>query len=300
MSAWIVFVILAVPFLLLLALIASSDSFISIPAGRVGLLLIRGKATDEVLQPGRHWVPRLRQRMVVEYPSLEMSFRALHPDEMTVGAAPDLERTGPALRVTLGDRTRATIYYTIRFRLDLARLRPIHERFGPDGFWTAVRDTSAHALRVRLGDAGVSVDDVLAEALTGLEELVCDDVTAALGQVGFVVTMFNIGDVDLGRTGEVIQSTVRARLELEREEAESSVRVARARIDAELNPFLAGIADTAIRYREVDVLRDLVHSQTDRTVPLHTRAMIAVSNNDTPAEHTPRGEPAAAEPFEEP
>ena len=37
---------------------------------------------------------------------------------------------------------------------------------------------------------------------------------ASLADDGFVLTAFSIGDVDLGRSGEVIQATVRARLEL--------------------------------------------------------------------------------------
>ena len=72
----------------------------------------------------------------------------------------------------------------------------------------------------------------------------------------------------------VIQSTVRARLELAREEAEAAVRLARARIDAELEPYLASLPEAALRYREVDVWRDLVHARADQIVPVPARRMM--------------------------
>ena len=81
---------------------------------------------------------------------------------------------------------------------------------------------------------------------------------------GFEMTLFGLGDLDLGRTGEVIQATVRARHDLEREEAEAGARLARARIDAELEPYYASTStDAALRYREVDVWRELASAQPD-------------------------------------
>ena len=48
------------------------------------------------------------------------------------------------------------------------------------------------------------------------------------------------------------------RLELQREEAEVAMRVARARIDAELGPYIdRATSDAALRYREVDSWRDI-------------------------------------------
>ena len=79
--------------------------------------------------------------------------------------------------------------------------------------------------------------------------------SAALAGDGFVVTMFHLGDLDLGRTGEVIDAAARAGMELQREEAEAAMRVARARIDAELKPYVT--EEAALRYREVDSWRDL-------------------------------------------
>jgi hypothetical protein len=112
---------------------------------------------------------------------------------------------------------------------------------------------------------------------------------------GLTMTMFALGDVDLGRTGDVIQSTARARLEQDREEAESTVRLTRARIDAELGPYLTAASDAALRYREVDVWRDLVHTQIDRT--------LAVPGRPSAPRTAPEPEPAPeveAPPIESP
>jgi hypothetical protein len=72
--------------------------------------------------------------------------------------------------------------------------------------------------------------------------------------------------VDLGRAGELIQAAVRARLELAREEAEAATRIARVRHDAELAPYLAGVGEAALRYRQTDVWRDLVQRSEAMTV----------------------------------
>ena len=291
MNAWVVFLIVLVPFLLLLGFIASSDSIITIPPGNVGLLLKSGQATDTVVAPGLHWVPRLRKRMVATYPSLELAFRAM-PDGISASESDALDRIGQPLRVTLGDRGQATIGYTVRFRLDSTRLRSVHERFGPEGFWNAVRDVSGRALRHRLGESDVGVDDLFGDRRNALESQIGEVVIAVLNDDGMIVTMFMIGDVDLGRTGDVIQSTVRARLELEREQAESGVRMARAKIDSELEPLLATLSDAALRYREVDVWRDLVFSQPERALPAPGRPMMTWANAELPEP------PASAEPAE--
>jgi regulator of protease activity HflC (stomatin/prohibitin superfamily) len=297
LNTWIIFLIVLVPFLAILAWIASSDSLINIPPGRIGLLLVSGRATDKVVQPGLHWVPRLRKRMVAEYPSLELSFRALADGEQ-VGESGEIDRTGPSVRVILGDRTQASIAYTIRFQLDEQMLRVVHERFGPEGLWTAIRDISGRAVRQRLAQSDVGVDDLVGTEWVSLEDQLTESLGATLRGAGVRVTMFSLGAVDLGRTGEVIQSTVRARLELEREEAEAAVRMARAKIDAELEPFLSAVPDAALRYREVDVWRDLVHSRSNRAVPGLGRPLITWTNAES-GEQAATREPQAAEPSDE-
>ncbi len=277
MNAWVVFLIILIPFAILLGFIGSTDSLITIPPGHVGLLLKSGQATDTVLAPGLHWVPRLRKRTVAPYPAVELAFRAMQ-DPPPTGETVALDRNGPLLRVTLGDRGQATLGYTVRFRLDTAHLRAVHERLGPEGFWNAVRDVSGRAVRHRLGDPDVAVDDLYGDRRNALEEQIGESVKHVLQDEGVILTMFSFGDVDLGRTGDVIQATVRARLELEREEAESAVRMARARIDADLEPYLATMSDAALRYREVDVWRDLVHSQPDRAVPAPGRPTITLAS----------------------
>jgi regulator of protease activity HflC (stomatin/prohibitin superfamily) len=250
---WIIFLVVAVPLIGVVAWLMLDESIVRIEPGQLGLLLVHGKATDRALDPGVHWVPALRRRMVQPYPSLELAFRAGGWESES--AADGLERAGPPLRVTLGDRTTVTASYTVRFRLDPPMLREIHNRFGPDGIWAAVRDQSARTLRDRLGDPQIGIDDLFGSARRALETQLSEEMSGALAGDGFVVTMFHLGDLDLGRTGEVIDAAARAGMELQREEAEAAMRLARARIDAELKPYVT--EEAALRYREVDSWRDL-------------------------------------------
>ncbi len=88
------------------------------------------------------------------------------------------------------------------------------------------------------------------------------------------MTLFSLGNTDLGAANELVQATIRARLELEREEAEAPVRLARARHDAELQPFVTGDASgVALRYRENEVWRDVARLMAaERSMMMHTPA----------------------------
>ena len=258
---WIIFLVLAIPLVGVIAWVALDESLVRIEPGQLGLLLVRGKATDTVLEPGPHWVPALRRRLAQAYPSLELSFTA-GVDGRGDDDTDPLARFAPALQVNLGDRNPVTVGYTVRFRLDRQRLILVHERFGPDGIWTAVRDGSARVLRTQLGRSELVVDDLVGPERNRLEEQLAAEVTRALAEDGLEVTSFFLGDLDLGRAGEVIEAIARARLELEREQAEAAMRLARAQIDADLAPFIAAAAtDAALRYREVDSWRELARSQ---------------------------------------
>ena len=184
--------------------------------------------------------------------------------------------------------------YTVRFRLEPTQLRSVHERFGPEGIWAAVRDLSARAVRGCVSAPDVGVDNLFGPSLATLADDIGAALTDALAKDGLTVTMFALGDVDLGRTGDVIQSTVRARLEQDREEAESAMRLTRARIDADLGPYLTAGSDAALRYREVDVWRDLVHTQIDRTVAVPPRTSPPRPTTE-PAEEPAEVEPEAEE-----
>jgi hypothetical protein len=283
--AWVIFLAVALPLLGILVWLLLDDSIVRIPVNRIGLLLVHGAPTDTVLGPGPHWVPALRRRTVADYPANELAFRA--GDVAALATGDDaVEHAGPPLVVTLGDRAEVVVGYTVRFRLDMGALRTIHERFGPDGLWPAVRDASGRITRAVLGEPRFGVDDLFGTARLDVERVLTDAMRDALAGDGFVVTLFALGDIDLGRTGEVVQATVRARLELAREEAEAAMRVARARIDAELRPFVDPVTSAAaLRYREVDTWRDLADQRS--TVMAAPRP---------PAAPSPASETAAAAP----
>jgi SPFH domain / Band 7 family len=284
-AKFILFVTL-VPGLAALGWALLRQSMVVIAPGRMGLLVIRGRPTDKVLLPGPHWVPALRKRTAVDYPSVELSYRA-----MAGGGTPTTtESYGPPLHVTLGDRAQAVVSYTVRFQLEPDRLRTVHERFGQDGIWPIVRDDSARAIVNTLANPGIGLDSVFGEARGQLEQQVGEVVREALDADCIRLTAFSLGTVDLGRAGDVIQAVVRARLEREREDAESATRVARVQHDAELAPYLATIGDAALRYRQTDVWRDLAQRSDGVTVAVPGSAGTVI----VPAELEAAAAPAEA------
>jgi len=263
---WIIVLILVIPMIGVLVWVVIAASIVRVPSGSIGLLMVKGRATDTTLLPGSHFVPALRRRMIEEYPSVELAYRAGGPGDSADGGKPftrntseaALERSGPLLPVTLGDRTTATVAYTVRFRLLPEQLKQVHERFGPTGVFGIVRDESSRAVTGALGDPAVGIDSLLGSAREACEKRLFTAVGAALQADGVEVTAFLVGAVDLGRTGEVIQATLRARLEVEREKAEAATRMARALNDADLQQYVNTASDAAWRYRETDLWRDLV------------------------------------------
>jgi regulator of protease activity HflC (stomatin/prohibitin superfamily) len=290
MTALIVFLVVAALVVIALVAILLDDSVVRVPTGELGLVLINGKPTGRALAPGRHLVPAFRRRLVEVYPSRELAYRA---GDTAEGPLDDLERSGPIVDVVLGDRTAARVSYTVRFRLDPSDLRTVHERFGRDGIWSAVRDVSASALRTALNDPTVAADSTYGAARHALETTVGEAVGAALAEQAVHLTAFALDSVDLGRAGDTIQGAVRARLELEREQAEGEMRLARARTDAEVAGLLAGLdADMALRYREADAWRDLVTELARGTRPIPVRPIRAAE--DRSIEATTAGEPTSA------
>ena len=298
-AATVILVVLLVPIVGILAWMIISASVIKVPAGALGLVLKNGKATDHSLTPGRHWVPLLRKTMVVEYPSVEMAYRA---GEDASSAASDLDRAGPSLSCALGDRALADVAYTVRYAIIPERLRTVHERFGPQGVHGLVRDESGRAISRALSDPAVTVETLFGRARTDTETRLEKAVTAALEEHGIRVAGFVLGPVDLGRTGEVIQATVRATFELALEEAEAATRIAQAQNDGRLAEEITTVREDAWRYRETDLWRDLVQRsdgvQVGRRRPGYGPGRLGLTvREDTPAEPTGTADqPASTEP----
>ena len=275
---WIIFGVIVIPVLAVFVWMLLDDSFVYIDPGQQGLLLLKGRATDTTVGPGLHWVPALRRRTIETYPAVELSLRV---GDGALANAPvgELEQTASSTAVCLADRTRGTVGYLLRFRLDLEHLPTIHNRFSVNGFWSATRDLSQSTIAAAL--AVREVDALFGPRRAELEEQVTEALRAELGPAGIVVTLFRLTDVDLGRTSAVMEATARARHELDREHAESAMRVARAEIDATLAPFAGAGSDVALRYREVDSWRELART-ANVVVPVPPRA---------PAEPTTEPEP---------
>ena len=264
--AWIILLILLIPALAVLAWVILGESFVRVPSGKLGVLMVRGRATDTTLAPGVHFIFALRRRMVVMYPAVEMTYRAGGLPESA--DQPELDRTGPGVTLFLGDRTSATVSYTARFRLIPDQLRQIHERYGPGGIFGVVRDKCTHVLITELGNKEITVDDVFGAARDACQESVGTDIAEVLKSEGIDVTAFLLGTIELGRTGEAIQAISRARHELEQEQVAAATRLVRATNDVELGAHTGSAGEAGWRYRETDLWRDLVERTQNLNIAL--------------------------------
>ncbi len=267
--------------------------------GTLALLLKRGKATSRALEPGRHFMQPWRKAMVQVYPSRELALVAGGP-----GAGdPRVDATDAPLRLHLGDKTFAEVSYTVRCRLDITKLKSVHEQFGPEGIWSALRDTTRRTLIAEAGTSDVSVGDVFGDEFEALEQKMAAALTTALDDIGFGLTMFSLREVDLGETGEVIQATLRAEAELEREQALTKVRRARLENDASMRELLGDVdGDVMLRYRQIEALAQILERwggdrpiPTALTTPLTVPPATSPTESDTTATDAQRDADVASE-----
>lgn len=253
----VVLAVLAIP---LVALFATA---VVVDPGTIALVLRRGKATGRALTPGRHFVVPWQKLNLQVYPSRELVFVAggRSIDD------PRVEYVDDPLRVHLGDRAFATVSYTVRCQLDTATLKVVHDQYGPEGLWSALRDTIRSAVLTELGNA--SIDDAYGDAFRALQQRLTDAVTTALAGIGFELRSFSLREIDLAETGEVIQAIVRADIELEREQAFAEVRKVRVENDAAIGSLLEGLdGDLLLRYRAIESWRDILHRWNgDQPIP---------------------------------
>jgi regulator of protease activity HflC (stomatin/prohibitin superfamily) len=279
MIVWIVLavggVVLAVVLFLLLA------TAIVVDPGTIALVLKRGKATGRALSPGRHFVAPWQKVNLQVYPSRELSIVA---GGRSVGD-PRVEYVDDPLRVHLGDKAFAQVSYTVRCQLDGGELRNVHNRYGPEGIWAALRDTTRGVVLAELGDGKVGIDDVFGVGFTEIEQRLTTALGEALGEIGFQLKMFSLREIDLGETGEVIQAIVRADTELEREQAFAKVRKARLENDAAISSLLDGVdGDVLLRYRQIEAWRDILHRwDGDQPIPSALTVPLLTATTSTPA-----------------
>jgi regulator of protease activity HflC (stomatin/prohibitin superfamily) len=279
MEAWIALAVIAV--LVVLTLIALTATAIIVAPGTIALVLRRGKATGRALAPGRHFVAPWQKVNLQTYPSRELAFVA---GGRSI-ADPRVEYVDDPLRVHLGDKAFARISFTVRCQLKLQELKDVHNNYGPEGVWPALRDATRSVLLAELGNGTVTIDDVYGDGFGKLEQRLTVALEEALGSIGFDLRMFNLREIDLGETDEVIQAIVRADTELEREQAFAKVRRARLENDAAIGSLLEGVdGDVLLRYRQIEAWRDILHRwDGDQPIPSALTTPLLTTPNPTSA-----------------
>ncbi len=185
-------------------------------------------------------------------------------------ANPDVDYLDEPVSVLLGDHAVAEVSYTVRCQLIRDKVHEVHESYGPEGIWSVLRDVSRRTVIIESAGSGITIGSVIGDGYGELERHVGAALTDALVEVGFELKMFSLRRVDLGTTGEIVQDTIRAGAELEREQAYAAVRRARIDNDSALLAEVDGLDhDLVLRYRQVDAWRDLIQRWGDgeRHVP---------------------------------
>jgi regulator of protease activity HflC (stomatin/prohibitin superfamily) len=233
------------------------DAFIQVKPGEMGLVITRGKPAKTGLYPGTHFALRFG-RVIEIYPAVEITYLTA-PDANTSPADDSLTLYDPPLHVALGDRTSATVHYTVRFNIMRDGLPTIHTRFGTTGLKGILRDETRRVLITIMGDASVTAADTLGARRADLETRIADTLAEKLAAAGFTLVMFNLREIDLAGTTEVIQSTLRAAEELQLERARGAVRALRAEQEVAINEKLAGsLTGPTLEYLRMQATRDLI------------------------------------------
>jgi regulator of protease activity HflC (stomatin/prohibitin superfamily) len=281
---------------LVVAALSLFETAVNVEPGTIALLLKRGKATGRALTPGRHFIQPWRKVVVQIYPSRELSLVA---GGRAIGD-PRVEFVDEPLRVHLSDKAFAEVSYTLRCQLDTGKLRDVHNQYGPEGLWAALRDVTRSTLLAEVGKGKLVIDDVYGRGFVALEQRLGKALGKALGSVGFDMKMFTLREIDLGETGEVIQATVRADAELEREQALAKVRQARLENDAAMSTLLDGVdGDLLLRYRQIEAWRDMLQRWNgDQSIPIALTAPLVAGAAFVSSDVEAPAADAATEPTE--
>jgi len=260
--AIVVLLVIGVPLLAFAVWQLLQEGLVRIESGSVGLLIVRGKASDRILMPGAHFIWPFRHQMIQGYPMRELTY--LTADD---GGVEETDFSDPPLTARLGDRTAVGVYYTIRFRIRPDGLRELHERVGPDGLKRLVRDQSRRLIIEELAADTYGIDDAFGAARDELEAKLAALVIESFHEDGFEVGMFNLRGIDFGSVNDVIAGTVRAKAELELEKADARVRKLRVDNDAKTSAQLASsLTDAVLRYRQIELGREALQRWDGRIV----------------------------------
>jgi regulator of protease activity HflC (stomatin/prohibitin superfamily) len=268
--AWIALVIGVLVALAVAAWLMLLATSFRVEPGTVVLLLKQGRPTGRVVGPGRHFIQPWRKVLVQVYPARQLALVAGGP----ASADERVDHLDPPLRVHLADKVFARLSYTVRCRLDASKVQLVHDQVGAEGIWPVIRDATRRCLLAEAASA--SVDDVFGDEFAALEERCAAALREALADIGFDLEVFTLREVDLGETGEVIQATLRADLELELEQALARVRQVRLDNDAAMAETLAGLdSNVLLRYRQLESWRDILRrGDGGQAIPAALAAML--------------------------
>ncbi len=251
---WIFLLVLG-PVLLFIVWLVLLETSVRIDPGMLAVALLRGRSTDKVMGPGRHFIRPWRKVMIQTYPSRELALIAGGIQQSN----PEVDYIEEPASVFLGDGSSASVQYTVRCQLVPGKLQGVHDTYGPEGIWSVLRDVSRQSVITECAASGMTISDIFGEGYATLQSRISSALASSLDAVGFELKLFSLREVDLGPAAEVVQATIRAGAELEREQAFATVRRARVENDAAIVADIGSLDhDHLLRYRQIEAWNDLV------------------------------------------
>ncbi len=275
---WILLLILG-PVLIFIVWLILLETSVRIQPGTLGLALLRGKSTGNVMGPGRHFIRPWRKLMIQTYPSRELALIAGGLQQSN----PEVDYIEEPASVFLGDGSSAVVHYTVRCQLIPTKLQGVHDTYGPEGIWSVLRDVSRQSVITECGSSDMTINDMFGDGYMALQRRISEGLTSVLDDVGFDLKMFSLREVDLGPAGEVVQARIRAGAELERENARTDVRRARIENDVALLADIESLDhDQLLRYRQIEAWNDLLEKWNGREhIPTLLTTQVSAWASDT-------------------
>ena len=254
-ATWILVLILA-PTMLFIIWLVLLETSVKIDAGTIGLALLRGKSTGRTLSAGASLRPSVAEGDDPEV-SVRASWRSWRVESSrrtptsTTSTHPSMSCSSDHA-VGRGQLHRALSTHPRQGAGDPRVVRTRRDLVGP------ARREPAHVDRRGAPAAAPRSATCSATGTPNSNAASPPRWPTRSPTSGFELKLFSLREIDLGVTGEIVQDTIRAGAELEREQAYAAVR--RARIDND-NVLLAEVGgldhELVLRYRQVDAWRDL-------------------------------------------
>lgn len=224
--------------------------FVIIDPGRAGILVRLGKVVS-VLEPGIHLKYPFFDKVVV------YSTRLLTYETSDAPAESRADYRDYPVDTTTKDGQPIHIKYTVRFRIDPARLRDVYEQIGDEERIVERIVKTDSRVNVRVLAREFTAQDLYSGNVAAFEQRVADVLKQTFGQKGIILDFFGVRGIDFSK--DYVDAVERKQIEKERvlaekykaeqEEYRKQAKITRAQAEAEAQRLLQKSLTKPVLYR---------------------------------------------------